>query len=189
MSAAILRGPAAALICTAISAMSPLAAEPVALRSYNAPIGENSISVVSSGAFMAVQFGTAWSSIIKGVGVVAGGPYWCAKADAYDAITWYWGPVWRATGSCMKGPASDRNVSGFIAKADAKAAAGDIDPLKNLSRQKIYLFHGYNEAVVPALLGSFGRHPSPVATGGLPPEAGVTPVLRSLTRRADEWPT
>jgi len=128
--------------------MSPLAAEPIALRGYNAPVGESSISGVSSGAFMAVQFGTAWSSIIKGVGVVAGGPYWCAKADAYDAITWYWGPVSRATGSCMKGPASDLNVSSFIAKADAKAAAGEIDPLKNLSRQKIYLFHGYNDAVV-----------------------------------------
>jgi hypothetical protein len=90
MSAAILRS-VASLIYTAI-AMSPLAAEPIALRSYNAPIGESSISGVSSGAFMAVQFGTAWSSIIKGVGVVAGGPYWCAKADAYDAITLVLGP-------------------------------------------------------------------------------------------------
>ncbi|MDO9563770.1 MAG: hypothetical protein Q7J60_19305, partial [Bradyrhizobium sp.] len=27
---------------------------------------------VFSGAFMAVQFGTAWSSVIKGVGVIAG---------------------------------------------------------------------------------------------------------------------
>ena len=79
MSAAILRRPVAALICTAFTAISPLAADPLALRSYNAPIGESSISGVSSGAFMAVQFGTAWSSIIKGVGVVAGGPYWCAR--------------------------------------------------------------------------------------------------------------
>src|SRR5436190_12400598 len=148
MSAAILRRTVAALSCTAITAISPLAADPIALRSYNAPIGESSISGVSSGAFMAVQFGTAWSSIIKGIGVVAGGPYWCAKADAYDAITWYWGPVWRATGSCMKGPASDLNVSDFIAKADAKAATNEIDRLENLSRQKIYLFHGYNDALV-----------------------------------------
>jgi hypothetical protein len=147
MSAARLRV-VASLIYTAIAAMSPLAAEPIGLRSYNAPIGESSISGVSSGAFMAVQFGTAWSSIIKGVGVVAGGPYWCARADAYDAITWYRGPVWRATGSCMKGPASDLNVSGFVAKADAKAGAGDVDPLANLSRQKVYLFHGYNDALV-----------------------------------------
>ena len=69
---AILRGPIAALIFTAITAMSPLAAEPIALRSYNAPVGESSISSVSSGAFMAGQFGTAWSSIINGVGTGAG---------------------------------------------------------------------------------------------------------------------
>jgi hypothetical protein len=51
--------------------MSPVAAEPIALRSYNAPVGESSISGVSSGAFMAVEFGTAWSSIINGVGTGA----------------------------------------------------------------------------------------------------------------------
>src|SRR3978361_641167 len=71
----------AAIAVTPIIAVSPLAAEPVALRGYNAAIGESSISGISSGAFMAVQFGTAWSSVIKGVGVIAGGPYWCAKAD------------------------------------------------------------------------------------------------------------
>jgi poly(3-hydroxybutyrate) depolymerase len=48
------------------------------LSGYNADIGESSISGISSGAFMAVQFATAWSSVIKGVGVVAGGPR-CAR--------------------------------------------------------------------------------------------------------------
>ncbi|TPQ32253.1 hypothetical protein C2U70_22190 [Bradyrhizobium guangdongense] len=123
-------------------------AEPVSLRGYNAPIGESSISGISSGAFMAVQFGTAWSSIIKGVGVVAGGPYWCAKADALDVVTGFWGPVWRATGACMKGPASNLDIKDFTDKADAKAAAGEIDPLSNVSKQKVYLFHGYNDALV-----------------------------------------
>ncbi|WP_051389967.1 fibronectin type III domain-containing protein [Bradyrhizobium sp. Ec3.3] len=136
------------LIVAAVIGVSPLAAEPAGLRSYQAPIGESSISGISSGAFMAVQFGTAWSSVIKGVGVVAGGPYWCAKADAFDAVTGYWGPIWRATGACMKGPATDLHTSDFTAKADAKAAAGEIDPLSNVKRQKIYLFHGYNDAVV-----------------------------------------
>ena len=61
-----------ALACAASVAAAPLVAEPLALNSYNAAIGESSISGLSSGAFMAVQFGTAWSSVIKGVGVVAG---------------------------------------------------------------------------------------------------------------------
>ena len=33
-------------------------------------------------------------------------------------------------------------------KADAKSASGDIDSLEFVRRQKIYLFHGYNDAVV-----------------------------------------
>jgi poly(3-hydroxybutyrate) depolymerase len=129
-----------------VVAVSPLAAEPVALRGYNAAIGESSVSGISSGAFMAVQFGTAWSSVIKGVGVIAGGPYWCAKADADDFINGFTLPIMTATGSCMTGPPPDLNI--FIAKADAKAASGDIDPLPNLRRQKVYLFHGTNDAVV-----------------------------------------
>ncbi|PPQ14270.1 hypothetical protein CV770_37920 [Bradyrhizobium sp. AC87j1] len=134
---AILRQHAIGAICAAVVGMSPLSAEPLALRSYHAPIGESSISGISSGAFMAVQFGTAWSSIVKGVGVVAGGPYWCAEAK-----------MWRATGPCMKGPASGLNITAFTTKADANASAGKIDPDGNLAGQKIYLFHGYNDAVV-----------------------------------------
>jgi poly(3-hydroxybutyrate) depolymerase len=36
----------------------------------------------------------------------------------------------------------------FLAKADAKAGTGEIDPVQNLHRQKVYLFHGTNDAVV-----------------------------------------
>ena len=129
-------------------AATPLPAQPLVLMPYNASPGESSVSGISSGAFMAVQFGTAWSSVIRGVGVVAGGPFWCAEADAEDIVTGYWGPIWRATGSCMNGPASNLKVADFVAKANAKASSGDIDPLGNLKRQKIYLFHGYNDAVV-----------------------------------------
>jgi poly(3-hydroxybutyrate) depolymerase len=132
--------------CAAFVAIAHLAAEPAALPRYNAAIGESSISGISSGAYMAIQFATAWSSIIKGVGVVAGGPFWCAQADAADAFNWYTLPQMNAIGPCMAGPPPD--LSFLIAKADAKAASGDIDPLQNLKRQKVYLFHGYNDAVV-----------------------------------------
>ena len=136
----------AAVMAASVLAVSPLAAEPAALRGYNAAIGESSVSGISSGAFMAVQFGTAWSSVIKGVGVIAGGPYWCAKADADDFINGFTLPIMTATGSCMKGPPPDLDI--FTAKADAKAASGEIDPLQNLRGQKVYLFHGTNDAVV-----------------------------------------
>jgi hypothetical protein len=138
----------AALACAALGAASPAAADPVALKGYNAAIGQSSISGISSGAFMAVQFGTAWSSVITGVGIVAGGPYDCVEADLSDALTGFAGPIGRALGSCMNGPASDLNTDDFVKKAEVNAASGGIDALDNLKRQKIYLFHGYNDAVV-----------------------------------------
>src|SRR4030088_3735485 len=138
MNVGILRRTAIALACAAVVA-GPALAEP--LSGYNADIGESSISGISSGAFMAVQFATAWSSVIKGVGVVAGGPFWCAKADADDFINGYTLPMMNAPGPCMAGPPPELNS--FFAKADANSDYRDIDSLKFVSRQKVYLFHGY----------------------------------------------
>lgn len=113
------------------------------LAGYNAAIGESSISGVSAGAFMAVQFATAWSSVITGVGVVAGGPYWCAKAGG---LFGFWSALSTALGPCMKGPLPD--LDALFAKAEANSASGAIDPLQLVSRQKIYIFHGYNDSIV-----------------------------------------
>jgi hypothetical protein len=135
-----------ALGCSAVGAAPALAAEATGLRGYNAAIAESSISGISSGAYMAVQFATAWSSVVRGVGVIAGGPFWCAKADAGDVFTGYSLPVLTATGPCMKGPPPDMND--LLAKLDSKVASGDIDPIRSLRLQKIYLFHGFNDSVV-----------------------------------------
>src|ERR1700681_4721877 len=146
MNRGMLHRTAIALGCAALVVGPALAEEPARLSGYNAVISESSVSGISSGAFMAGQFGTAWSSVIRGVGVVAGGPFWCAKADADDFINAFTLPIMTATGSCMTGPLSD--LSSFYAKADAKSASGDIDSPQFVSRQKVYIFHGYNDAVV-----------------------------------------
>ncbi|MCW3475607.1 extracellular catalytic domain type 2 short-chain-length polyhydroxyalkanoate depolymerase [Limobrevibacterium gyesilva] len=122
------------------------AAEPAVLRGYNADIAQSSISGISSGAFMAVQFATAWSSVVRGVGVIAGGPFYCAQASSADIINGYLQPLMTATGPCMQGPAPD--VDGLVASAEQMATAREIDPTDNLRRQKVYVFHGYNDAVV-----------------------------------------
>jgi poly(3-hydroxybutyrate) depolymerase len=133
--------------CAALVAAPALAEPRVALSGYNADIRQSSISGISSGGFMAVQFATAWSSVIKGVGVVAGGPFWCAQADANDAFDEFSLPFLNATELCMSGqPLTDLN--NFIGKADAKSASGEVDSLQGLSRQKIYVFHGYNDDTV-----------------------------------------
>ncbi len=138
----------AILVHTGVNVASAAAADPAKLKSYNTAIGDSSISGISSGAFMAVQFGTAWSSVIKGVGIVAGGPYWCDLASSEDILTAYMRPVGRALGACMKGPAADLDSNDFVKKADDNAASGAIDPTANIGRQRIYLFHGTNDAVV-----------------------------------------
>jgi poly(3-hydroxybutyrate) depolymerase len=109
-----------------------ITAELDALPALNAPISESSISGLSSGAFMAMQFGTAWSSTIRGVGIVSGGPFCCAQGD-----------VGTATSACMKGPPPLLSASTKFAKRASRS--GDIDSTDNLKRQQIYLFHGYND--------------------------------------------
>jgi hypothetical protein len=142
----VLRRTAIVFCCAAFIAGPVLAAEPVRLSGFNADISESSISGISSGAYMAVQFGTAWSSVIRGVGIIAGGPYWCAKADANDFFDGFLLPLMTATGPCISGPLPD--LGSFFAKADEKSASGEIDSLQFVSRQKLYVFHGYNDAVV-----------------------------------------
>ncbi|WP_157084592.1 extracellular catalytic domain type 2 short-chain-length polyhydroxyalkanoate depolymerase [Sphingomonas pituitosa] len=101
-----------------------------------------SVSGLSSGAFMAVQYSVAWSSEVMGVGVVAGGLYNC-------------GAVFRAAGAkpfCMDQPWSPARswdaVTGF-------ARDRVIDPVANIARQRVYLFSGSRDSVVvPAVMRS-----------------------------------
>jgi hypothetical protein len=114
------------------------AAQNAALSAYNAPLTETSVSGISSGAYMAVQFATAWSSFVKGVGAIAGGPYGCTGGQASTALS-----------TCMQGdPAADIAALGKL--ADQLSAQGQIDSLTNIAHEKVYLFHGYNDAVVGA---------------------------------------
>jgi len=51
-----------------------------AIVAYNADIKESSISGTRRAPLWPSSFGVSWSSIIKGVGVIAGGPFYCAQA-------------------------------------------------------------------------------------------------------------
>lgn len=104
------------------------------LPALDVDVQETSVSGLSSGAFMAVQFHLAHSSIVRGAGIVAGGPWRCARGD--------WA---RALGECMKG---SPDVAPLVKAAKAAAAAGDLDPLESLSRSRVWLFSGYNDGVV-----------------------------------------
>jgi len=114
--------------CAAIaSAQAPLG-------HYNVKLDETTVSGISSGAYMAVQFGVAHSAAVRGVGAIAAGPYYCAQ----DSLT-------TAFGTCMIGTPS---LSSAVSNTNAWASSGLIDATANLARQKIWLFNGYNDGVV-----------------------------------------
>ena len=140
-----------ALIVVALAITPVLAAGAPPLGAFNADIKESSISGISSGAFMAVQFGVSWSSIVKGVGVIAGGPYYCAQGNAIDGLLGNLGPDLTATGPCMKGPPPA--LEPLIEQTDRWARRGDIDDPQNIANQRIYIFAGYNDSVVNPTVG------------------------------------
>jgi poly(3-hydroxybutyrate) depolymerase len=116
-------------------ALAARAAAAPPLGAYDVKLDETSVSGVSSGAYMAVQLAVARSALVVGAGAIAGGPYGCAGGSASTAL-----------GACMLGPPPP--VAALRDAAARDAAAGRIDPLAGVARQKLWLFHGSNDGVV-----------------------------------------
>ncbi|OIQ32895.1 MAG: hypothetical protein BM562_03935 [Alphaproteobacteria bacterium MedPE-SWcel] len=111
------------------------AAEPLPV--LNLEPEATTVSGLSSGAFMAVQLQVAFSSAISGAGVVAGGPYDCADHSLWRALNVCMDPLWIA---------ADPETS-FDAM-QALAAENRIDPLQDVSPDRLYLFHGQSDDTV-----------------------------------------
>ncbi|WP_041778706.1 extracellular catalytic domain type 2 short-chain-length polyhydroxyalkanoate depolymerase [Beijerinckia indica] len=104
-----------------------------ALPALGADKGHMSVSGLSSGAFMAVQYGVAFASSTIGVGVVAGGPYNCAFVNL--------GSVQTCLTGNPSGAASLKAAQGF-------AFLGQIDSPAAIAAQRIYLFSGTKDTIV-----------------------------------------
>jgi poly(3-hydroxybutyrate) depolymerase len=102
-----------------------------ALPSYNVNIADTSVSGLSSGGFFAGQMGVAFSSIIKGVGVVAGGTYDCAGQMSYASC------MYSGTPSVTTSISNTTSWSGV-----------SIDPASNMAAQKVYMFSGTSDTTV-----------------------------------------
>jgi len=85
-------------------------------------------SGISAGAYVAVQFGIAFSKYVTGTGVLAGGPFYCAQDSEITALT-----------ACMSVP-SQLSVSTLVQLMQTAAQNGQIDPISNLG--KFYLYSG-----------------------------------------------
>ncbi|WP_373922453.1 depolymerase [Duganella sp. CF402] len=107
------------------------------LPGFAADPGGTSVSGLSSGAFMAVQYQVAYSSEVVGSGIVAGGPYYCAAGLVMNA------------GICMGSvPFVAPNPYLMVGAAQTYAGLNLIDPLSNLAKDRIYVFSGTKDTVV-----------------------------------------
>src|SRR3954451_21625177 len=53
------------------------------LPSFNVDLGQTTVSGLSSGGYMAIQFHIAFSETVRGAGIVAAGPYFCAEGQPF----------------------------------------------------------------------------------------------------------
>ncbi|HEX6266043.1 MAG TPA: hypothetical protein VFZ81_04020, partial [Burkholderiales bacterium] len=100
---------------------------------------EYTVSGVSSGAYMAVQFHVAHSALVKGAGAIAGGPYYCAQ-----------GSFWTAYYNCMSpGWFTPVPSTGTLtAETERLAKSGRIDATANLASARVWLFSGTEDDTV-----------------------------------------
>ena len=163
------------LLLAFVALLLPVAAlsaetRPAPLGQYGSDPERVTVSGLSSGGYMAVQLGVAYSSIFSGVGVIAGGPYGCAQTagTVYTNAT-------RALGPCMAGsytwaqrwwacwvdgcPGPDRpDPHASIALVRRYASQNAIDPFTHMRRQRVFLVSGKkDDKVVPAVVDSLHR--------------------------------
>ena len=113
----------------------------------NVALNETSVSGLSSGAFMAVQFHIAFSSIMKGAAIFAGGPFYCAQGSESTATT-----------TCMSSTTAP-SIAPYVAVTKQYAASGAIDDPSNLAAQKVFLFGGADDHTVnPVVMDSLNSY-------------------------------
>ena len=120
------------------------------LSGYQADLSQTSVSGLSSGAFMTAQFHVAYSDMLVGAGIIAGGPFDCVgsyKTDPDEFIS-------EATSTCMNplneyvGPDGKK----LFDKAKKLAGKNKIADVNNLKDDKVYLFSGSNDKVVSTIV-------------------------------------
>jgi poly(3-hydroxybutyrate) depolymerase len=98
--------------------------------------GSVTVSGISAGGYMAVQFHVAYSGLVNGVGVIAAGPYYCAESSLRHAL-----------GRCMR--SGDEIPVAQLATLTSELALEDrIDPISDLANDQVWILHGARDNVV-----------------------------------------
>ncbi|QNM98081.1 extracellular catalytic domain type 2 short-chain-length polyhydroxyalkanoate depolymerase [Chitinimonas koreensis] len=123
--------PLSTLRALALGLAAPVLLAAAPLGRYNVDLSQSSVSGLSAGGFMAVQLEVAHSSVFKGAGIVAGGPYGCAGQYHYTA--------------CMYAGSPD--VTPLVALTNSRSG-GSIDAVANLAAHRVFLFSGTADSTV-----------------------------------------
>jgi len=123
----------------AVLALSlPTAAAGVSLDSFNVDPVATTVSGVSAGGYMANQFHVAFSATVAGTGIIAAGPFYCAKGNLATALT-----------DCTTPTALDPPDTGYsIRVTDDYASRGEIDNTSFLHASKVWIFSGTKDTTV-----------------------------------------
>lgn len=130
------------------------------MPSLGADISQIGVSGLSSGAYMAGQFHIAHSNMVKGAGIVAGGPYGCA-----ESVLGRLNPVWsvalaqnlnRAINGCTATSMAllgVPNIDRLEKRNRERADRNEINPVSGLNGDRVYLFTGSADTTVaPSLV-------------------------------------
>jgi len=130
---------ALALAFSCMLATRPAAGQEQSLPGLSAVSGQSTVSGVSSGGYMAVQFQVAHSRVVRGAGVLAAGPYYCAQGNALRARHACMNPSW------LWSPPDVRTLQSATRKI---AAQGLIDAPEHLREDRVWLFSGRADETV-----------------------------------------
>ena len=120
----------------ALSAIPDAAAQ--TLDSFDVDATATSVSGISSGGYMANQFHVAYSSLVRGAGILAAGPFYCAKGNVATALT-----------DCTTpGPLNAPDVGYSVRVTQDYAARAEIDATAHLYDSRVWLFSGTLDATV-----------------------------------------
>lgn len=133
-----------ALVVLGLVAAFSAAAAPPALPALGAA-REITLSGLSSGGYAAAQFAVVHGKDVRGIGVIAGGPYDCAMGDLAEAMT-----RCACTGDRCAATTPSVLATRSALRARGKASLGRIDRLDALKRQRVWLFSGGVDDTVPA---------------------------------------
>lgn len=133
------------LLLISMVMMSIGAAFGASLGSYQVDIHQTSVSGVSAGANMAVQIHIAHSKNMIGIGVIAGGPYYCSQGDHMTAYNECW-----KTGIPTVDPLKEieKQAGNCVVQENGSCARYFIDDPENLKDDMVYVFSGANDTKV-----------------------------------------